>query len=173
MYVYLMTMLEYCILLCLNSQRGLASAYAYQICLNGARFGLYEPFRHTANRLLGRPQNQQSVSVNLASGATSGIIGAVLGNPLFLVKARMQAYSPTNPVGAQHHYKSAFHALERIWKSEGFKGLYRGVDAAMLRTAMGSSVSTSSNNQSRFWLLILFHRFDASHAAAITSVSLC
>jgi hypothetical protein len=36
---------------------------------------------------------------------------ASLGNPLFLIKARMQAYSPALPVGAQHYYKNSFHAL--------------------------------------------------------------
>lgn len=65
---------------------------------------------------------------------------AIAGNPLFLVKARIQAYSPANPAGVQHNYKGGFDALSSIFRSEGFKGLYRGVDAAMLRTAMGSSV---------------------------------
>ena len=79
--------------------------------------------------------------MNLSSGASSGIVGAILGNPLFLVKARIQAFSPSHPVGAQHAYKGGFDALTSIFKAEGVKGLWRGVDAAMLRTAMGSSVS--------------------------------
>jgi solute carrier family 25 protein 34/35 len=78
--------------------------------------------------------------VNLSSGAGSGIVGAILGNPLFLVKARIQAFSPAHPVGAQHVYKGGFDALRSIFKAEGIRGLWRGVDAAMLRTAMGSSV---------------------------------
>lgn len=124
--------------------RGLTSAYAYQVFLNGSRLGLYEPFRRTLNKALGKGPNDQSIGVNLTSGASSGVVGAVLGNPLFLVKARMQAYSPTNPVGAQHCYKSPLQALIHIFKTEGgVRGLYRGVDAAMLRTAMGSSVSVA------------------------------
>jgi solute carrier family 25 protein 34/35 len=63
---------------------------------------------------------------------------ATLGNPLFLIKARMQAYSPFLPVGAQHHYTSSVHALSSVVKAEGIKGLGRGVSAAMLRTAMVS-----------------------------------
>lgn len=73
-------------------------------------------------------------------------MAAVLGNPLFLVKARMQAYSPFNPVGAQHHYTSALHGLVDIVRKEGPRGLARGVDAAMLRTAMGSSVQLPAYN---------------------------
>lgn len=54
----------------------------------------------------------------------------------------MQAYSPVLPVGAQHHYKSGFDALKTIFKAEGVRGMFRGIDAAILRTGMGSSVRT-------------------------------
>lgn len=104
---------------------------------------------------MGRKLDSQSVVVNLSSGAASGVVGAILGNPLFLVKARIQAYSPSHPVGAQHAYKGGFDALTSIFKAEGVRGLWRGVDAAMLRTAMGSSVSG-------FFILFLccFHSSD-------------
>lgn len=75
----------------------------------------------------------------MTAGALSGIVGASLGSPLFLVKARMQAYSPFLPVGAQHYYKSSWDALKTILKKEGLLGLWRGVGTAMLRTAMVSS----------------------------------
>jgi len=58
----------------------------------------------------------------------------------------MQAYSPVLPVGAQHHYKSSLDALRTIWRAEKFRGLVRGVDAAVLRTSMGSSVQLPSYN---------------------------
>ncbi|GAA6002186.1 hypothetical protein JCM10207_003115 [Rhodosporidiobolus poonsookiae] len=121
-------------------QRGLGAAYTYQIALNGSRLGFFEPFRHTLNSLAGYDPNSVHVWSSIAAGASSGVVGAVFGNPLFLVKARMQAYSPFNPVGAQHNYPTALHGLRAIVKAEGVKGLARGVDAAMLRTAMGSSV---------------------------------
>lgn len=44
-------------------------------------------------------------------------------------------------MGAQHQYKNAFHALSTIFRAEGARGLVRGIDAAILRTSMGSSVS--------------------------------
>lgn len=52
-----------------------------------------------------------------------------------------QAYSPVLPVGTQHYYKSSFDALATIFRAEGARGLVRGIDAAVLRTCMGSSVS--------------------------------
>jgi solute carrier family 25 protein 34/35 len=57
-----------------------------------------------------------------------------------------QAYSPALPVGAQHYYKSSFDALRTIVRAEGPRGLIRGIDAAILRTSMGSSVQLPSYN---------------------------
>lgn len=65
------------------------------------------------------------------------------GNPFFLIKARMQAYNPVLPVGTQHYYKHSWDALSSVWKAERWRGLIRGMDAAIIRTAMGSSVSAS------------------------------
>ncbi|GAA6038927.1 hypothetical protein JCM8097_000578 [Rhodosporidiobolus ruineniae] len=127
-------------------QRGLGAAYAYQIALNGSRLGFFEPIRHTLNSAAGYEKTSVHAWTSITAGAMSGVIGAIFGNPLFLVKARMQAYSPFNPVGAQHHYPSALHGLRAIVQSEGVKGLARGVDAAMLRTAMGSSVQLPAYN---------------------------
>lgn len=127
-------------------QRGLGPAYAYQILLNGSRLGFYEPFRHAINDFIGRAPNEQIPITSVIAGATSGAVGASLGNPLFLIKARMQAYSPALPVGAQHYYKSSFDALSTIYRQEKFRGLVRGIDAAILRTSMGSSVQLPSYN---------------------------
>lgn len=138
--------------------------------MNGSRLGFYEPFRHAINSLAGYDANQTKAWTSIAAGASSGVVGgefirfhsrrfffrnlfihplafsAILGNPLFLVKARMQAYSPFNPVGAQHHYPTVFHGFKSIVSKEGPKGLVRGMDAAILRTAMGSSVQLPAYN---------------------------
>lgn len=127
-------------------QRGLSPAYVYQILLNGSRLGFYEPFRRSFNKLLGRPTTEQIAATSVAAGAASGIVGACLGNPLFLIKARMQAYSPALPVGTQHYYKSSIDALLTIYRAEKFRGLIRGIDAAMLRTACGSAVQLPTYN---------------------------
>ena len=74
------------------------------------------------------------------SGAASGILGAAAGSPFFLVKTRLQSYSPFLPVGTQHQYRNAYDGLTKVWNAEGLKGMYRGVGAAMVRTGFGSSV---------------------------------
>ncbi|KAF7194446.1 Mitochondrial oxaloacetate transport protein [Pseudocercospora fuligena] len=130
--------------------RGLNCAYIYQMTLNGCRLGFYDPIRTTLNSLVltRSPMNatdpqvkaMQSVPINIASGASSGILGAFLGSPFFLVKTRLQSFSPFLPVGTQHQYRSAADGLRQIYGAEGIKGLWRGVGPAMVRTGFGSSV---------------------------------
>jgi len=65
----------------------------------------------------------------------------------------MQAYSSAFPVGAQHYYRNSFDALSTIFRAEGVRGLFRGIDAAILRTSMGSSVQLPSYNFTKNQLL--------------------
>lgn len=126
------------------------SQYIYQMTLNGCRLGFYEPLRLSVNSLVltrspmnttdPAVRNLQSLPVNIFSGAASGVLGAAAGSPFFLVKTRLQSYSPFLPVGTQHQYKNAADGMKQIYKSEGIKGLYRGVVPAMVRTGFGSSV---------------------------------
>ncbi|OJJ81402.1 putative mitochondrial oxaloacetate transporter (Oac) [Aspergillus glaucus CBS 516.65] len=120
--------------------RGIGTAYIYQVLLNGCRLGFYEPLRTGATNAIYKDPNFQSLGINVFAGAASGIIGAAFGSPFFLVKTRLQSYSPFLPVGTQHQYRNAFDGLSQIYKSEGMGGLYRGVGAAMVRTGFGSSV---------------------------------
>lgn len=80
------------------------------------------------------------MGVNLFSGASSGILGAAAGSPFFLIKTRLQSYSPFLPVGTQHKYKNAVDGFRQVWGKEGVRGLYRGIGAACVRTGFGSSV---------------------------------
>ncbi|KAJ9108710.1 hypothetical protein QFC21_000030 [Naganishia friedmannii] len=126
-------------------QRGLGPAVSSLCDIKG----FYEPLRKQINKLAGYKPSDQLVWTSVTAGAGSGIIGATLGNPLFLIKARMQAYSPALPVGAQHNYRSSIHALTSVVQNEGKLGLIRGVGSAMLRTAMGSSVQLPSYNYAK------------------------
>ncbi|KAI1987627.1 Mitochondrial oxaloacetate carrier protein [Ophidiomyces ophidiicola] len=120
--------------------RGIGSAYIYQMVLNGCRLGFYEPLRQGLTSVFYKDASYQSLGINIFSGAASGILGAAAGSPFFLVKTRLQSFSPFLPVGTQHPYKNSFDGLRQIYTGEGVKGLYRGVGAAMVRTGFGSSV---------------------------------
>lgn len=120
--------------------QGLSVAYAYQMITNGCRLGFYEPIREFMTVILYGQSDIQSLVVDITSGATSGILGAGLASPLFLVKTRLQSFSPTLPVGKQYNYKSATDGILQIYRAEGVRGWWRGSCAAMARTGIGSSV---------------------------------
>lgn len=120
--------------------RGINCAYVYQMTLNGCRLGFYEPLRAGVTKAIYHDPTVQSFGVNIFSGAASGILGAAAGSPFFLVKTRLQSFSPFLPVGTQHNYTGAVDGMRKIYSSEGIKGLYRGVGPAMVRTGFGSSV---------------------------------
>ncbi|KAM0470840.1 hypothetical protein ACHAPX_009714 [Trichoderma viride] len=120
--------------------RGLGAAYVYQVLLNGCRLGFYEPIRKSLATLFLKNENTQNLGINVFAGASSGILGAAAGSPFFLVKTRLQSFSPVRPVGTQHNYRNAWDGLRQIYRGEGFFGLYRGITAAMVRTGCGSSV---------------------------------
>lgn len=96
--------------------------------------------RGTLSSVVFKDEKVQSLGINMFCGAASGVLGAAAGSPFFLVKTRLQSYSPFLPVGTQHTYRNAVDGLRQIYTSEGVGGLYRGVGAAMIRTGFGSSV---------------------------------
>lgn len=128
--------------------RGLVPAYIYQVLMNGIRFAVYEPVRLAlgkhAKQLAGPGSDWIQVPCNVVSGATAGAVGAAIGCPFNMIKTRLQSYSPHFHTGHQHGYRSLPDAFRKISASgEGIRGFYRGVPAAIVRTAVGSAVQLS------------------------------
>jgi solute carrier family 25 protein 34/35 len=133
----------------------------------------------------GASGNTGKVMSMVLGGASGGVLGACFASPLYLIKTRMQSYSPSkNAVGHQHSYvtQGTFRSLLYIYQHEGLRGLWRGVDAAMLRTGVGSAVQLSSYDGCK-QLLLKSGWFDVSHkdggidlhfaASAFTSLLVC
>ncbi|KAM9897920.1 hypothetical protein OXX79_006601 [Metschnikowia pulcherrima] len=144
-------------------QQGLLCGYVYQLGLNGCRIGLYEPSRYYITRALFPSQFSEDVSripqnilVNVLSGIVSGSAGAIIANPFFLIKTRMQSYNKSKAgvnIGQQTYYKGLFDGIRTIYTQEGIKGLFRGTDAAVLRTGAGSAAQLPVYNLTKNYLL--------------------
>ncbi|KAJ3017129.1 UNVERIFIED_CONTAM: Mitochondrial oxaloacetate carrier protein [Siphonaria sp. JEL0065] len=189
-------------------QKGLAPAYLYQILMNGTRLGFYEPVRDIviggvdaiAGKGVGSTGFGKAVCM-VSAGAGCGVLGAAIASPLYLVKtrydcsimwvivdafvSRMQSYSPNNAVGAHNSYVwgGLRKTLVHIYKNEGIAGLWRGADASMLRTGVGSAVQLSTYDASK-QILLKSHLFDNTAnanggillhfaASAFTSLFVC
>ncbi len=145
-------------------QRGLTAAYFYQILMNGTRFMVYEPVRHSlAGLFAGMPalvlsstsssppaslppqRRAESHGANVLAGAFAGAAGAAIGSPFNLIKSRLQSYSPHFATGHQHQYGGRITtAVASIARGEGLLGLYRGVSASIWRTTVGSAFQLAS-----------------------------
>lgn len=134
-------------------QQGLVCGYFYQIGLNGCRIGFYEPSRYYITKYLFPSSFKegekvpQNIPINVFAGFVSGSAGAILASPFFLIKTRMQSFSKAKgkdsnvyqKIGDQTYYRSTWDGLSKIYRSEGVKGLFRGIDSAIIRTGTGSA----------------------------------
>lgn len=146
-------------------QQGLLCGYVYQIGLNGCRIGFYEPSRKMLTKVLYPSHFNEDVSkipqnllINVMAGFLSGSAGAVMANPFFLIKTRMQSYNKASSslsisVGQQTYYKGVLDGLSKIYSAEGVRGLFRGTDAAVLRTGAGSAAQLPVYNLTKNYLL--------------------
>ncbi|XP_037605322.1 solute carrier family 25 member 35 [Sebastes umbrosus] len=128
-------------------QRGLAPGLLYQFCMNGVRLGSFSVIEssgyiHTDGRV--------SAAKTTAAGAGAGVVGAVMGSPIYLIKTHMQSQSTSSiAVGHQYNHKGMIPALTAIYKQHGILGLWRGSSAAVPRVSVGSAAQLSTFSSSK------------------------
>ena len=72
----------------------------------------------------------------ILTGGLSRAMAAVVSCPITVVKTRMEyAHIPGRTSLAVPKYNNTFHALQTIFKTEGMKGLYRGLTPTILSNA--------------------------------------
>eukprot|EP01134_Creolimax_fragrantissima_P003019 CFRG3019T1 len=126
-------------------QSGLGSALLYQAFMNGARLGLFDPFKDWFERM--DSNEQYSVECRVLAGCSAGVVGAAISSPLYLAKTRMQAQRGGAGAGTSHssyQYKNTLDCFRQVLKVDGVRGLWRGVTASMPRVAMGSGIQLST-----------------------------
>ncbi|XP_027888374.1 solute carrier family 25 member 35 [Xiphophorus couchianus] len=128
-------------------QKGLVPGLFYQFFMNGVRLGSYAiiesaGYIHTNGRV-------SAVKTTLA-GASAGVVGAIMGSPVYLVKTHLQSQSTSSiAVGHQHRHEGMIHALKVIYRQHGILGLWRGSSAAIPRVSIGSATQLSTFSSSK------------------------
>lgn len=107
--------------------------------MNGTRLGLFDNLKRIGEASF---LKEYVTLINVCSGATAGVVGAFVGSPFFLIKTRLQ--SSGGLVGHQHAPSGLFSGLYSVYKQGGLRGLWRGADASMLRTMVGSAVQLTT-----------------------------
>ncbi|KAK5624152.1 hypothetical protein CRENBAI_002458 [Crenichthys baileyi] len=128
-------------------QKGLVPGLFYQFFMNGVRLGSYAiiesaDYIHTNGRV--------SAVKSTIAGAAAGVVGAVMGSPVYLVKTHLQSQSTSSiAVGHQYKHQGMIHALRIIYRQHGILGLWRGSSAAVPRVSVGSATQLSTFSSSK------------------------
>lgn len=99
----------------------------------GINFAAYEALRGVIT-----PPGKSNVWRKLSCGALAGSISQTLTYPFDVLRRKMQV---TGMKGGAAKYNGALHALSVILKTEGVRGLYRGLWPNLLKVA--PSIATS------------------------------
>ncbi len=75
---------------------------------------------------------QEAAWVHLCAAASAGIITGTATNPIWLVKTRLQLDKNTHVLGTGRQYKNALDCTMQTIRTEGIRGLYRGLTASYL-----------------------------------------
>ncbi|CAM9307365.1 unnamed protein product [Ectocarpus fasciculatus] len=128
-------------------QAGLLPGLMYQILMNGTRLSLFAPVQKALGVDAENKGNMSFFFRNLAAGAACGAAGALIGSPVFLVKARLQSQSNAHSLrtagGGEFRYRGTWHAFTDIVQKEGLRGLTRGTSASVMRVMVGSATQLS------------------------------
>eukprot|EP01063_Lacrimia_lanifica_P009943 TRINITY_DN16764_c0_g1_i1.p2 TRINITY_DN16764_c0_g1~~TRINITY_DN16764_c0_g1_i1.p2 ORF type:complete len:310 (+),score=108.00 TRINITY_DN16764_c0_g1_i1:103-1032(+) len=118
-------------------ERGLSASSLLQFSNVGTRFGGYDYIK----RALGITATSGSGCAALwAAGGLSGAMAAVVSNPFYLLKTRLQA-ADMDPGPQRLTFTGA---VRDVYRSGGVLGFYQGLQAFIPRTAAASSVQLAS-----------------------------
>ena len=121
-------------------QAGLGPAMIYQFVMNGLRLGTYAVLER---RGWTRDGGGHLSLVQCATcSSISGVAGALVGSPIFLVKTHLQTSSSASiAVGHQHGHAGMAEAFSEVYARGGVRGLWRGATASLPRICRLSHLS--------------------------------
>ena len=120
---------------------GLSPALAGGTLAWGLYFACYNRAKARYARWLDAPEAQLPPAAHLVAAAEAGATVAVLTNPIWVAKTRLQLQRRPGAAGAPAdgaRYTGLAHALRRIAADEGVRGLYRGLGPSLALVSHGA-----------------------------------
>ncbi|CAH2073196.1 unnamed protein product, partial [Iphiclides podalirius] len=124
-------------------QKGLAPAMLLGFTMNSVRLGMY----HIAEVQGMTKSKNGDISINktIFWSSMSGVLSGVAANPASVLKTRIQAAAhPSIAVGRQYRYNGMADGFITIYKNEGIRGFFAGVNATCARLAVGSAAQLTT-----------------------------
>eukprot|EP01099_Mayorella_cantabrigiensis_P006940 TRINITY_DN5954_c0_g1_i1.p1 TRINITY_DN5954_c0_g1~~TRINITY_DN5954_c0_g1_i1.p1 ORF type:complete len:299 (-),score=60.69 TRINITY_DN5954_c0_g1_i1:55-951(-) len=140
--------------------RSIVRAEGSLVLYSGLSAGLFRQATYTTARLGAFQTLQEKLSAGggplplwkkILCGMFAGAFGAVFGTPAEVCLIRM-ATDGRLPVEQRRNYKHVFHALSTIFKTEGWKGLFKGISPTVTRAMILNAVQLSSFEQAKEFL---------------------
>ncbi|CAI4391223.1 ADE_G0025670.mRNA.1.CDS.1 [Saccharomyces cerevisiae] len=110
----------------------------------GVYFGLYGVTKELIYKSVAKPEETQLKGVGndhkmnsliyLSAGASSGLMTAILTNPIWVIKTRIMSTSK----GAQGAYTSMYNGVQQLLRTDGFQGLWKGLVPALFGVSQGA-----------------------------------
>jgi solute carrier family 25 protein 33/36 len=95
----------------------------------------FSTYATTKQLLSSLNDGQENSLIHLSGALTAGVVTSTATNPIWLVKTRMQLQSSQKGVPL---YRNSFHCLRVVAKTEGLRGLYKGLTASYLGSLEGT-----------------------------------
>lgn len=141
--------------------RGLAPALGQIVPFMGIFFATYEGLRARLARL-----HMPWGGADATAGVVASVVAKTTVFPLDLVRRRIQVQGPTRRRYVYNdipEYTTALRALATIARTEGIRGLYRGLPVSLIKAAPASAVTLWTYERS----LGLMRGLDASREAPL------
>lgn len=109
--------------------RGISSPLGGVALVNAIVFGVYGNIQR-------RSSQPDSIKSHFIAGSVAGLAQSVVCSPMELIKTRLQLQSQNTK---NKQFSGALHCLRHIFKTEGFRGVYRGMGITAARDLPGFS----------------------------------
>lgn len=115
-----------------GTYRGLGAACLRESVYRTLALGLYEPFKRVLHG--DGPPEKMPTWKKFAAGAMAGAVGSTAGNPLDILKVKLQA----SPVGETHNLR--WYAKDIYYNQGGVMGFYRGLIPCVTRAVILNAI---------------------------------
>jgi len=140
--------------------KGLVPALLSTAPQSGLQFGFYSLLTFLREILVKGREERISLLGSFTCGGLAGLGSKAILYPLDVSKKRLQVSGwghGREGLGATPSYKGLNHCLREVFKSEGMRGLYKGVSPALLKAVLSTSLHFSVYEQVCAFLLLRRH----------------
>ncbi|GAB1859651.1 Mitochondrial folate transporter/carrier [Camponotus japonicus] len=121
--------------------RGLYRGVTPNVLGSGSSWGFYFFFYNTIKTSIqgGNSKKPLGPSMHMFAAADAGVLTLLMTNPIWVVKTRLcLQYAEDVNVAESKRYRGMVDALKKIYKTEGIRGLYKGLVPGLFGVSHGA-----------------------------------